>query len=188
MVEEDILHEDVLIGAVVGIFVGPGALAALEADGVVIDRDAAALDQHVGAGVQVHAVRAGRTDRGDGGEEPEIQDLDMVGLVDVAGPERGVLQDGVGEDHVGAVRNVQQARALLVLVGAGRIPLAAQAESLPIRAAVAVDGTGAREGEAVQVVHIDQGGEILADLALDAGLDDGKIADELTALEHGAAA
>jgi len=74
----------------------------------------------------------------------------------MAGPERRILESHVRNSDIAAVGDVHEARTLLVLVGAFRIPLSAETESLPIRAAVAVDGTCAREGESVESVNIDQ--------------------------------
>ncbi len=79
---------------------------------------------------------------------------------------------------------MQEARPLLVLVGAFGIPLAAYAEGPPVRAAVAVHSSWTAEGETVKPVHIEKGCEIFAHLALDAGGDDREVVDEFAAQQH----
>ena len=181
VVEEAVLHENVHVGAVHGILVRPGTLASLEAHGVVVDGDAAAFHENGGAYVEVDSVGARGLDGSDGREYPQVDELDAVGLIGVAGPERRILKGRVSHYDIFAVGDVHETRTLLVLVGAFGIPLAAQAESPPVGAAVAVDGAGAAQGESVETVDIDQRGEVFAYLALDAGVDYREIIDRVAA-------
>ena len=86
----------------------------------------------------------------------------------MVGPERRIDKVNVLNGDVARVGHIGEARALGILVRTLRIPLTANPELLPIVQAVAVDGAPPANGEAVETVGIDEGGEILARLALDA--------------------
>ena len=180
-----VLDQHPLGDAVFGQGVGPGALAALEHHRVVVDLKAAALDQHVGADVQVDGVGAGGLDRAAGRKDPAVQVPHMVAAVEVVGPEVGVLQLHPRHQHVGAVGEVNQPRALLVLVGAVGVPAAAQPESPPGAHPVAVDGARPADGKAVHPVGVDQRGEVGAALPLDAGGQQRVVGDVVAAPQHG---
>ncbi len=84
-------------------------------------------------------------------------------------PEVTVLQRQSGNGHIGGIGNVQKARTLLILVGALRIPLAAQPEGLPGAQTIAVNDAGAAERQAVNILRVDERGEIGAGLAFNSG-------------------
>ena len=179
------LHEYVVARSVLGCLVGEGALAALQDHGIVVDVHVAAAHHHVVTGIDVDGVGRGALDVGGGGIDVEVEESDVVALVYVIGPKRRVYQPDILQGYVAGVRDKGEARTLLVLVGAFRVPRATNPEGLPEGFAAAVDGARAGDGESVDVVGIDQCGKVLARLSLDARLHDGIVGNRLRALQHG---
>ena len=180
------LDEDVEAGAVVGIRVGPCALAALDGHGIVVDRHVTPVDEHIVAGVNIDGIAAGSLQPLGGRKDVAAEKAHVVAAVEVVGPEGAVGKGDVLHGHIVAVRQVHEPRALLVLVGALGIPLAPEPEGLPIMAPVAVDGALSGNGEAIDGIGIDQCGKIGTGLALDAGGENGKVGNVLAALEFAA--
>ena len=178
-----VLDEHVVDGTVLRGLVCPCPLAALDSDGIIVHAHVASFHQHVVAHVDVDGIAAGGFDVTGGGEDGAAQEAHMVATVDVVGPEGTVLDAYILQGHVAGVGDVDEAWALGVLVGTLAVPCTTNPELLPIVAAVAVDGARAGDGETVAMVGIDEGGEVLAGLSLDACLQDGEIGDAVAALQ-----
>ena len=103
--------------------------------------------------------------------------------VEVVGPEAAVDEAHVLHGDVLRVGDVYQPGAQRLEVGALREHLAAQPELVVEAASVAVDGAAAGDGEAVHAVGVDERGEVVERLALQAGLHDLVVGDGVAALE-----
>ncbi len=114
------------------------------------------------------------------------QEADMVAAVDVVGPERTVLNMHILQGYVAGVADIDEARALCILVGALAVPGATNPELLPIVITIAIDGTRTGDGEAVAFVGIDEGREVFAGLALDAGFHYREVGDAVAAFQFSA--
>lgn len=180
-----ILDQDIHVFAVVGVGVGPGAFAAFQRDGVVVDRHVAAFDQDIGARIQVDGVGAGCLDGRVGRGNVQVEDLDVGTLVVMAGPETRVVQLHVLYLHVVAVPDEHQARARHFEVGTLRIFLAPLPERLPVFQPVAVEGTFARNREAIDPVGVDQRRKVVEALPLHARGPAGVVRDIIGAFQCG---
>lgn len=89
----------------------------------------------------------------------------VVGVVDMVGPERTVVQLDVLYSDVVAVRDIDESGALFVFVCTLRIPFSSYPKLFPVVVAVAVDGSLSRDGESVEVVGVNEGGEVFACLS-----------------------
>ena len=90
------------------------------------------------------------------------------------------------QGYVAGVADIDEARALCILVGALAIPGAANPELLPIVITVAVDGSRTCDGEAVAFVGVDEGREVFAGLAFDAGFYYREVGDAVAAFQFSA--
>lgn len=180
-----VLDDDVAVAAVVDVLVGIGAFAALQGYGIVVDGHVAALHQYIAADVDVDGIAAGSLDGLGRGEDVEVEQLHAVATVEVGGPEGGVDEVDAADLYVVAVGDEEQARTHLFQVGAFGVILPTQPEGAPVAVSVAVEGAFAGDGEAIYLVGIDQCGKILQVLSLHAGVDEGKVADVVAALQHG---
>ncbi len=104
----------------------------------------------------------------------------------MVGPEAGVYQADVAHLHVVAVADIYQTRAQGFEIGAFGVDLAAEPELIPEAPAVAVDGAGAGDGEAVYAVGIDEGCEVVDCLSFEARLDYFIMSDGVAAFEASA--
>ena len=184
-VPRSFLHEDVLAGTVGFQFRSIGIFATLQADGIVVHSDAASLDKYVTGGIEVDTIGAGRSDGMIGTEIADVQDLDVVALVKVTGPEGRVLQGDTRDGDVFREFGIKQARTLLVLVRTLRVPLATQTEVAPIGRTIAIHRAFSAERKAIGALHVNQGGEVLAPFALYARHLDGEVIDVLAAQKDG---
>lgn len=189
------LYEYAFTGSVGLIGVGPGALAAFEDDGIVVDVHVAAVYHDVGTGIDVDGIGRWSTALGFGSPnvlggciDVAVEEADVVTLVDVVGPEGRVDEVYVLNGDILRVGDVCEPWSLCVLVGALRVPLPSDPELLPVGQSVAVDGAFAGDGEAVEAVGIDESYEIGACLSLDASGGDGKVADAFGSQQCGALA
>ena len=89
-----VLDDDVRVGTVGGIFVGPCTLSALEHDSIVVDMHVAAVNQHVLTDVEVDGIAAGcatlggyRCDILGRGVDEASEVSDILAAVEVIGPE-----------------------------------------------------------------------------------------------------
>jgi len=96
--EGAVADQNVHIRAVGGVGIGVRAFTPLEGDGIVVDLHVAAVDQDVGAGVEVNSVGAGGLDGFHGREDVEVDELCAVAFVEVGGPESRVLQPYIADD------------------------------------------------------------------------------------------
>ena len=179
-----VFDDDVMVGTVVGILVGPGALATLEHDGIVVDAHIATVNQHILADIDVDGITARGFDARGGGKDMASEIAHILAAVEVVGPEGAVDELHVLHGHVLAVGDIDQTGTHGLEVGTLAVILAADPKLFPVVAAVAVDGSLAGDGEAVHSVGIDEGGKILEGLTLHAGGDELEVADAVTALEH----
>ena len=140
----------------------------LQRHGVVVDAHVASAHQHVVAHVDVDGVARWGLQALGGRGDVGVEVAHMVAAVEVIGPERTIGKVDVLHGDVARTRDVNQSGALLILVGALGIPLAAQPKLAPIVVAVAVDGAGTGDDEAVEAVGVDEGGVVGACLTLDA--------------------
>lgn len=101
----------------------------------------------------------------------------MVAVVDMVGPHGVVHQMNILHGHVSRIADIHQSWPLGILVGALRIPFPSDPELLPVSVAVAVDGACAGDGEAVGMVGVDKGREVLAGLSFEAGFENGIVGD-----------
>ena len=120
-----VVDEDVIIGAIASILVGPSALAALDGNGVIVDAHIASMNEDVVTNIDVDGIAARCLQDYSGREDGAVEITHMVGTIKVVGPERTVDQLDILHCNVLAVGDINQPRALFVLVGTGRIPLAA---------------------------------------------------------------
>ena len=171
-----VLYKYPLAGTVGRVLVGPGALASLEHNGIVVHMHETAVDEHVGTRIDVDGVarrssplRVGLPDILRRGEDIAVQIAHVVALIDVVGPEGRVHQMHILYGDIARVGYVREPWPLRVLVGTLRVPLAPYPELLPVGQSVAIDGAVAADGESVEPVGIDQCTEIGTRLALDAG-------------------
>ncbi len=182
--EVAVFNDYVLVASVafcLGRVIGPGAFASLHRDAVVIDGDVTTFHVNVLDYVEIDGIGTGTCCIGGLAEtvDMEIEEPYKFAIVDMGGPERTVLQTYVLYLNVLAVRYIYKSGALLVLVGAGPVPAAAQPERLMIAQSVSVDCTLAADGESVQSVGVDEGSEICAGLALDSCLAERVVTDEV---------
>ena len=136
--------------------------------------------------VDVDGVAAGRLYARGGRIDVAAEVLYVVAAVKVVRPERTVDQLDVLHVHVAAVRQVHQARAQGLEVGAVFVEAAPYPELLPEAQAVAVDGARAGDGEAVKAVGVYQRGKVVERLPLHAGLHYRIVLYGVDALQHGA--
>lgn len=123
-----VFYDDVGISSVVRVFIRPGAFAAFQGDGVIVDGHVAVLYQYVAAYIDVDGIRARCFYRLFGREDIQIQQLYMVAFVKVGGPEGRIDEAHSRELHVIAVGDMDQARTQFLHIGALRVDLAAQPE------------------------------------------------------------
>ena len=178
-----VLNQHEFVGSVGVIPVGIGTLASLEHDRVVVHGHVAVLYQEVAARVYVDRIARRCADGLLRGEDGEAEHPDVLALVEVRGPERGIDEMEAGHLHVPAVRHIQQARALFVLVRPVRIPFAPLPERFPEFEAVAVNRAGAADLHALQPIGIHDCGIVLARLSFDAGHHHRVVADPVASLE-----
>ena len=181
-----VLHQYIITGTILRSLVGKGALAALQHHGIVVHVHIAAAHHHVVAHVDVDGIGRRALDARGRRVDVEVEVAHVVAAVDVVGPEGRVDQPHVLDGHVLRVADIGQAGPLGILVGALAVPLTANPELLPVGLAAAVDGAPAGDSEAVEAVGIDQRHEVLAGLALDAGLADLEVVHALRPLQHAA--
>ena len=148
--------------------IGVRSFSSLYGNGVVIDGHIAVLDKDVLAYIKVYGVSrwslaiVGLAE----GIDTEADYLYIITVVVMTRPECGILQFHTLYLYILAVRDIQQARTLLVFVGALSVPFATQPELLVIFQAVAVAGALAGYGEAIQAVNIDESSEVRTCLTL----------------------
>ena len=84
------LHNDVVVRAVVRVFVGIRSLAAFQHNGVVVNVHVTAADKYVVAVINVNRVATGRFHAGGRRVDVAADVLHVVAAVQVIGPERTV--------------------------------------------------------------------------------------------------
>ena len=87
-----IFNYNTLIFTVFGKLVSIYTLSALENHRIVVDVEAAALDQHVRAGIDVNSIGAWCSNGSVWSANGTIQILYVVAFIDMGGPEVGILQ------------------------------------------------------------------------------------------------
>ena len=182
--EVAVLDEHVGVGAVVGILVSPGALAALETDYVVVDRDVAAGDVDVVAGVEVDRVGARRGYGLVGSEDGHVLDANIVALIEVGGPEAGIAEGHALEEDVPALGDIDHSRAQGLEIGAVGVHAAACPEVPPVLETVAVDHSFTGNREAVDAIGVYKSRDIRLDHPFDMYLADLVVRDVVAALEN----
>ena len=115
-----------------------------------------------------------------------VEKSHMVAAIDVIGPESAVLQMHVLKSHVRGIADVYESWTLCILVGAAAVPLTSNPELFPIMFAISVDGSLSGNGEAIAVVGIDEGGEVFAGLAFDAGFYHREVGDAIATFQFSA--
>lgn len=148
------------------------ALAAFEADTIVVDVHVAFADEHIVADIEVDCIRA-RTLRVAVGrcEDGHAEIFDALAVVEVVGPETGVDHADTPYGHILGVGNIYHARTQRLKVGAALVDLAAEPEFIIETMAVAVDRTLAADRETITLVGVDQSCEIVESLTFETGLD-----------------
>ena len=106
-----ILDEDIIDTAVVGIFIGPGALTTLQCHGIVIDREVAVLDQHIVADIQIDGVGRGRLHGLVGRHDRQIGQFEERALIVVGAPEGRIFHRDAIQTSIRAVRQIDQTGA-----------------------------------------------------------------------------
>ena len=152
-----VLDEHIIHRAILWCLVCPGSLSALDGDGIIVDTHLTAIYQYIVADINIDSIATWCLHAGSRGEDGTTQEADVVAAVDVIGPERTVLNMHILQGYVAGVADIDEARALCILVGAFAVPGAANPELLPIVITVAVDGSRTCYGEAVAFVGIDEG-------------------------------
>ena len=178
-----VLDEHIIYRTIFWCLVCPGALTALDGDGIIVYAHVAAIHQHIVTNVNVDGIAAWCLHVGSRGEDGAAQEADMVATVDVVGPERTVLNMHILQGYVAGVADIDEAGTLCILVGAFTVPGAANPELLSIVIAISIDGTWTGNGKAVAFVGIDEGREVFAGFSLDAGLHHRKVGDAVTAFQ-----
>ena len=164
-----VLNENIKIRTIFGSLVRPCTLATLDCNSIIIYRHVASINNNVMTHVDVYCVAARSLEPRGGRIDVAVEIAHVVGVVEMIGPKGTVDEAHILYGDVVRVGDIDEAWALLVLVGALWIPLAPYPELLPIVMSVAIDGALAGNGEAVEGVGIYEGCEILACLSLDAG-------------------
>ena len=112
----------------------PRSFASLHGYSIIVDLHITATDEDVVHHIEVDGI--GRRSfvgfRFGKGEDADALQTDVMAVVDMCGPESGVLQTHVLDAYVLAVADIEKPRALLVLVGAFGVPLTAKPESTVI--------------------------------------------------------
>ena len=101
----------------------------------------------------------------------------------MSGPEWRVLESEPRNFHILTMRHIEQARTLLILVCALRIPRTAKPKRPPVAKSVSIHHTFSRNGDAVNLIHIEQCREILATLSFNARIADREILDVVAAFQ-----
>jgi len=96
--EGAVADQNVHIRAVGGVGIGVRAFTPLEGDGIVVDLHVAAVDQDMGAGVEVDGVGAGGLDGFHGREDVQVDELCVVAFIEVGGPEARILEAYIADD------------------------------------------------------------------------------------------
>ena len=91
------------------------------------------------------------------GEDGAAQEADVVATVDVIGPERAVLEVYILQGYVAGVADIDEARALCILVGTLSVPGATNPKLFPIVITVAINDTRTGDGKAITFISIDEG-------------------------------
>ena len=171
-----ILDDYIPVTAVVRILVRQRPFSTFQGDRVVVYRHVAVLDMDVGTHINIHGIGAGCLDRFLGREDMEVKQLHPFAFIEMGGPKGGVNQSYSRNLHVFAVRDIDEAGPQLLDISAVRVYLPAQPERLPIAQPVPVYRSLAGYGEPVDPVGINQGGEVVDALSLDAGRQDREVA------------
>ena len=166
-----VLNQHSFDGTIHGHSVGVGALAALEDDGIVVDIHKAPVDEDVMAFVNIYGIGTRCLDTAGGSVDVAAEVAHVVAIIDVVGPKRTVHQSDILHGDVAGIGDIDQPWALSILVGALAVPLPSYPELVPVVESVAVDSPLSGDGESVDVVGVDESGEVFARLALDACLD-----------------
>ena len=113
-----VLDEYIIYRTVLRCLVCPGSLSALDGDGIIVYAHVAAFHQNIVTDINVDGVAAWCPHATGRGEDGAAQEADMVATVDVVGPERTVLDMHILQGYVAGVADIDEARALCILVGA----------------------------------------------------------------------
>ena len=114
--------------------IGVRTFTALYSHGIIINGHIAVLYQYVLHHVKVDGI-GGRTFGIVGSAEavnPASEEFHVLGIIYVVSPESGVLEVHALNLNVLAVGDIDEARALLVLVSAGFVPFATKPELLMV--------------------------------------------------------
>lgn len=172
-----VLNQYIIYRTILWGLVSPSALATLDGDGIIIDVHIATIYQHIMAYINIDGIAAGGFHSFCRCEDGTIQETDVVAAVDMIGPEWAVLDMSILDCHVAGIGNVDEARALCILIGALAIPGAANPKFFPIVITIAIDDTRTSNRKAIAMVCIDEGREVFTCLALDTSLDDREVGD-----------
>ena len=133
-----VLDKYTLAWTIVLVFVRPGTFATFHDNGIVIDMHEAAVDDDIGAGIDIDSVRRGSATLRilwpyilRRSIDVTAQIAHMVALVNVVGPERRIDKVHILNGHVLTVGDIGQSGALRILIGALGVPRATNPELLP---------------------------------------------------------
>ena len=181
-----VLDEHIIYRTIFWCLVCPGSLTALDGDGIIVYAHKAAIHQYIVTDIDVDGVATWCPHATGLGEDGAIQEADVVATIDVVGPERTVLNMHILQGYVAGVADINEARALCILVGALAVPGAANPEILPVVITISIDGTWTGDGEAVAFIGIDEGREVFAGLAFDAGFYHREVGDAIATFQFSA--
>ena len=151
-----VLDEHIIYRSILWCLVCPGALTALDGDGIIVYAHVAAIYQHIVTNINVDGIAAWCPHATGWGEDGAAKEADMVATVDVVGPERTVLNMHILQGYVAGVADIDEARTLCILIGALAVPGATNPELLPVMITVSIDGTRTGNGESVAFLGIDE--------------------------------
>lgn len=152
-----VLDEHIIYRSILWCLVCPGALTALDGDGIIVYAHVAAIYQHIVTNINVDGIAAWCPHATGWGEDGAAKEADMVATVDVVGPERTVLNMHILQGYVAGVADIDEAGTLCILVGAFTVPGATNPELLPIVITISIDGSRTGDGKAITFVCIDEG-------------------------------
>ena len=139
---------------------------------------------YVGTHIYVNGVTAGGHYRCCWRKYVESRYLYAITLVEVRSPERRVHKSHSLKLHIVAALNKYQPRTHFIKIGTLTVIFATYPELFPVTQSVTIDGSLARESEAIAINGIYQSGKILEILPLHSGIDKFKVAYKVTALEN----
>jgi hypothetical protein len=181
-----VLNEHALYRPIDSHRVSISSFTAFEHYGIIVDIHEAAIDQKVMTFVDIDGIRARRLDILCRSIDVTTEETYMVTVVKMIVPERAIDLSYILNCDVAGVADIDEAGSLRLLVRTLRVPLSADPKLVPVVVAIAINSALARDGEAIDMVSIDECREILAGLALDTCLYNLEVGDAVRASENGA--